>query len=95
MQVDGAADRVDDAGKFRQDAVAHQLDDAAVVARRQGFDQFRQMRLQRRMRSCLVRRHQGGIADDIGRENGGQAAAYAGLVHDLEYAAEASNVEPA
>ena len=40
LQRDGAFDRVDDAGEFGQHAVAHQLEDVAVVAGNFGLEQF-------------------------------------------------------
>ena len=70
----GAAYRVDDAGEFRQHAVAGGLDDSAVMLADFRIEQFAQMRLEALVRAFLVRSHQARIAHHIGGEDRGQSA---------------------
>jgi hypothetical protein len=68
------AHRVDDAGEFRQHAVAGGLDDAAVMLADLRIDHFGEMRLEALMRAFLVRPHQPRIARHIGGEDRGETA---------------------
>jgi hypothetical protein len=68
----GAFDRIDHAPEFDQRAVAHQLDDAAVVLSDFRLDEVLAQRLQARVCALLVGRHEARVADDVGGENGGQ-----------------------
>ena len=65
---------IDNTGEFDQQAVAHQLDDAAVVARDQRFDDFASERSHPVQGARLVRPHEAGIACHIGGGNGCKAA---------------------
>ena len=71
----GAAHRVDDAGKFRQHAVAGGLDDPPVMLADLRIDQFAQMRLDAFMRAFLIGTHQTRIAHHIRGEDRGETAA--------------------
>jgi hypothetical protein len=70
----GATNRVDDAGEFRQHAVAGGLDDPAVMLADLRFDHFSEMRLQAPVGPLLVSPHQPRIARHIGGEDRGKAA---------------------
>src|SRR5437773_509848 len=54
LHLDGAAHRIDDAGEFRQEAVACGLDDAALMLADFRVDQFAAMRLEALQRAFLV-----------------------------------------
>jgi hypothetical protein len=66
--------RLDHAAELGQHAVAHELDDAAAVARDRGIDHLGAMRLQARQRAGFVQAHQPAVAGDIGSQDGGEAA---------------------
>ena len=68
------AHRVDDAGEFRQHAVAGGLDDPAVMLADLRIDQFAQMRLEALVRAFLIGAHQARIAHHIGGEDRGETA---------------------
>jgi hypothetical protein len=74
LQLDGAAHRVDDAGEFRQNAVAGGFDDAAAVLPDFRVDEQTADALQPFERPLLVRSHQPRIAHDIGGEDSGETA---------------------
>ncbi len=74
MNLDRAADRVDDARKFHQHAVAGGLHDAPVVLGDAGIDQFATVGLQRRDGAHLVGSHKAAVADHIRRQNGRKPA---------------------
>ena len=74
LHLGGAAHRVDDAGEFRQHAVAGVLDDAAPVLLDLRIDQLPEMRLEALVRAFLVRAHQARIARHIGGEDRGETA---------------------
>ena len=76
LQRHGAFDRVHDAAEFGQQPIAHQLEDVAVVAGNLGLEQFLASSAKALERAGLVAFHQGGIADDIGSENGGELAVH-------------------
>jgi hypothetical protein len=57
-----------------QRAVAHQLGDAAVMLGDFGLDEVLAQRLEARMRTVLVGRHQAAVADDVRSEDRGQPA---------------------
>ena len=78
---DGAGDRIDHAAELAERAVAHELDDAAMVLRDQRLDEALAVVLEALERSRLVALDQARIADHIGRENGGKAAVDAGGGH--------------
>ena len=80
---DGAGDGVDHAAELAQRAVAHELDDAAMVLRDQRLDEALAVLLEALERSRLVALDQARIADHVGRENGGKAAVDAGGGHGV------------
>ena len=86
LNVDGAAHRVDNAGKLNQQAVAGGLDDPPAMLVDFRVGDFAPDRLERKERSLFVLAHQPGIADDIGRQNCRQpafGARFCGNVHAL------------
>ncbi len=57
LKRDGASHRVDDAGEFRDQAIARGLDDAALMLGDAGVDQLDTMRGERGERTLLVLAH--------------------------------------
>jgi len=84
LYSDRAAHRIDDAGKFDQQAVAGGLDDAAPVLGDFWIDQFTPQRCEAFERAFLVRPHQPRITRDIGGEDCGETP---GLTHAASPAA--------
>ena len=80
---DGAGDRIDHAAELAERAIAHELDDAALVLGDQRLDEGLAVGLEALERSRLVALDQARIADDVGRENGGEAAVDAGGGHGV------------
>ncbi len=78
LHRDGTAHRIDDAGKFHQQAVAGGLDDAAPVLGDLRIEKLAAQRLEAFERAFLVRPHQPRIPRHIGGEDRGEAA---GLAH--------------
>jgi hypothetical protein len=78
--VVGAAHRVDDAGEFRQNAVAGGFDDAAAVLPDLRVDELTADALEPFERPLLVCSHQPRIGHDIGGEDSGETA-FDGLSH--------------
>ena len=74
LQFDRAGDRVDRTGELDQHAVAHDLDDAAVMLGDQRIQDALTPLLQRRQRARLVLLHQSAVADHVGGKDGGEAA---------------------
>ena len=74
LQAHRAFDRIDDRAEFGQHAVAHQLEDAPVMARDLRLEQFLAPRRQPLMGALLVALHERRVADHIGGENGGELA---------------------
>jgi hypothetical protein len=72
LDFDRAADGVQHAGELDQDAVAHDLEDASVVARDGGIEELAKMGLQGTEGPLLVGLHQPGIANHVRRQNGRQ-----------------------
>ncbi len=72
LQPDCAIHRVHHAGKLGQNAVTHQLDDAAVVPGNLRVDELSMVGLERSQGRLLVRLHEAAVADHVGRENRGQ-----------------------
>ena len=70
----GTARRVDDAGEFRQHAVAGSLDDPAAMLADLRIDQFAEARLDALVRAFLIGAHQTRITHHIGGEDRGKAA---------------------
>ena len=92
----GALHGVDHAAELAQRAVAHELDDAAMVLRDQRLDEALAEVLETLERSRLVALDQARVADHIGRENGGEAAVDAGGGHGVtsNYSSAASFTRP-
>jgi len=78
LHRDRAAHRIDDAGKFDQQAVASGLDDAAVMLGDFRIEELAAQRFQTFKRTLLIRPHQPGIPRHIGGEDRGETA---GLAH--------------
>src|SRR4029077_4306058 len=68
LDLDGATDRVEDAGEFGQHAVAGGVCDAAPIPRDELVDE-RTTGGQRRHRRFLIAMHQAAVALDIGSED--------------------------
>ena len=73
LQRHRAADRVDHRAELDDGPVAHQLDDAALVLGEQRVDRGLAQVLDRRQRAGLVLLDQPRVADNVGRQNGGEA----------------------
>ena len=71
LDVDGAAQGVDDALELHQDAVAHRLDEAAVMRGDLGLENILEIGLEAGARALLVDLAQAAIADDVGDHHGG------------------------
>ena len=63
--------RIDHAGEFGQDFIAHELEDMALVLGNHGLEQFLAMRAQTREGASLVPLHEPAVADNISGKNGG------------------------
>ena len=74
LDLDGAARRVDDAAELDQEAVAHHLEDAPAILGDGGIEELAAMLLQRPQRALLIGLHEPAVADDVGRQYGGQPA---------------------
>ena len=74
LHRDRAADRIDDAGKLHQHAVAGGLDDAAPVLGDLRIEELMAQRLEAFERAFLVRPHQPRIPRHIGGEDRGEVA---------------------
>ena len=74
LNVDGALNRVNDTPEFRQQPVAHELEDASVVGRYLRPDEFNAVILQALEGPRFVLSHQSAVADDISGKNGGELA---------------------
>ena len=85
LHRDRAAHRIDDAGKFHQQAVAGGLDDAAVVLGDLRIEKLAAQRFEAFERAFLVRPHQPRIPRHIGGEDRGETA---GLAHVASPAAK-------
>ncbi len=74
LNLAGGPHRLHDARKFREQAIAHELDDAPMMLCDLRTDQLGAERLQRRQRAILVGPDQTRVANDIRSHNGGEAA---------------------
>jgi hypothetical protein len=74
LGFNGGADRVHNAGKFRQHAVAHQLENTPVMFGNFRVDQGRAHRLKRGKRAFLIRADKARIANNIRGQNSGETA---------------------
>ena len=73
LDIDREMHGVHDAGKLRQEAVAHLLDEASAMAGQQRRDIEIVPCLELAQRSVFVNAHQPGIAGDVGGQNSCQA----------------------
>ena len=80
LHLDRALHRLDHARELDQRAIAHQLDDAAVVLGDLRFDEFLAMRLERCERARLVGRHEPRVADHVRSQNRCQPALHCRLL---------------
>ena len=87
LHLNSTAHRIDDAGKFHQQAVAGGIDDAALVLGDCRIDELAAQRLEAFERAFLVRPHQPRIPGHIGGEDRGETA---GLAHRASPAARCS-----
>ena len=77
LHLDGGSDRVDHAMVFDQQPVAHGLDQATVVRRDDGLNDFMQIGLEPSARPFLIGLAQATIADDVGNQDGDESALHA------------------
>ena len=77
LDGDGALDRIDDAAELGQQAVAHLLEDAAVMEGDFGFEQFLAIGLEALESAPFIPFHQCGVTDHVSGKNGYKLA-----VHD-------------
>ena len=71
LHLDGAVQRIDDARKIRQHAVARRADDPPAMRRDQRVDGAAQL-AERLMRACLILAHQPAETDHIRMQDGGE-----------------------
>ena len=71
LHLDGAVQRIDDAGEIRQQAVARRADDPPVMRRNQRVDGAAEL-AQRLMGACFILAHQPAETDHIRMQDGGQ-----------------------
>ena len=69
MHLGGAADRIDNREKLREQAVAGGFDYAAPMLGDLGIDQVAPVRLEGCQRADLVRAHHAAVSGDIRRQN--------------------------
>ena len=81
LQLDRALHGVHRAGKLDEDAVAQELDDAAAMLGYRRLEDIETAGLDGSQRAGLVALHEPAIADDVGGEDGGQAAVRAFIGH--------------
>src|SRR4051812_44379347 len=73
LNIDGARECADDAGKFHQHSISGKLYNPAVVLADLGIGQIFPDRFERSHGAGFVAAHKAAVADDIGGENSGQA----------------------
>ena len=74
LDRDRAGDRVDGAGELAEDAVAHELDNAAAVLRDERLDELLAVSLEAVERALLVALHEARVADHVRRQDRGEPA---------------------
>jgi hypothetical protein len=79
LDIDGTADGVDDAAELDQQAVAHGLDQSAVVLGNPRLEYVVEIGLESRARPLLVDLAEAAIAGDIGDHHGSEPALHAPL----------------
>ena len=67
---DGAAQRIDDAGEFDQQAIARGLHQAPAVVEDARFEDLGAMRRERGDRAFLVESDKAAVTGDVGRQHG-------------------------
>ena len=72
LDLDRAARRVEDTAEFDQEAVAHHLEDAAVVFGDGGIEELAAVLLQGTHRPLFISLHEAAVAHHIGRQYGGK-----------------------
>jgi hypothetical protein len=77
LNVHGALDSLDNAGKLGQKPVSHELHDVAFVLRDPRLHQLSTEGLQALKRARFVHPHEAGVADHISGKNGGKATLHA------------------
>jgi hypothetical protein len=68
LNFNRSTDRVYDAAKFDQQAIAHCLDDATALRSERGIDQFITDTLQARQRAFLVGPDKAAVTNDVSRQ---------------------------
>jgi len=74
LQLDRAADRINDTGKFDQQSVAGGLDEAAAMLLELRIDELAVKGFEAVERTLLIRSHQTRVACHIGGEDRGETA---------------------
>ena len=74
LHLDGALDRIDDAGELDQEAIAHGLDNAPFVPGNCRGDELLAVGYQLRKRAGLIRLHETAVADHVSGQDRGQTA---------------------
>src|SRR4051794_25829940 len=72
LDGDGTGDRVDDAAELAQHAIAHELDNPAVVLGQEWLEELLAVRLEAGERAGLVMAHEPRVADHVRRQDGGE-----------------------
>ncbi len=73
LNLHRAARSIEHAVELDQEAVAHGLENAPVVSGDGGIEEFPPMGFHRAESALFVGLHQAAVANDIGRQDGGQA----------------------
>ena len=94
LHRDRAAHRIDDAGKFDQQAVTGGLDDTAAVLGDLRIEKLAAQRLEAFERAFLVRPHQPRIPRHIGGEDRGETAGLGHLIWSDQVTAIGQPFEP-
>jgi hypothetical protein len=84
LKDDSAFHGLDDACELSQQAVAHQLENAAVMSLDFGFEQFFAVRANALECASLILLHEAGVADDIHDKNCGKAAFHCSCPSNLD-----------
>ena len=69
LEDDSTLNRIDDAAELGQKAVAHQLEDAAIVLFDLRLEQFLAVRAQAREGACLILLHKAAVPDHVRGED--------------------------
>jgi hypothetical protein len=74
LDIDRALNRIDDAGELREDAVAHELEEAAAMLRYRRFNEFNAVSLDPLKGFGFVLVHQAAVSDNVSGKNCGELA---------------------